>query len=272
MTRTIIGWMQATGALASLAAFLLLLVGAASASAQTQIGFGLSDQTVSFQATSPGTSMNVGLGSCTTTTFTGVCTLSGTGNTGFDPGDSAMYSFTTTTGMGGSITALNSPPGTTVFPINMNGANTAFAYSSTDGDSLTGSVTWTDVANGSANPHFDGILTIATKAGDAAFLSAFSTSTATFDLILSSLGCNPTPPPVVPGSFPLNNNGGCNLENLFSTNGMNNNYGVVASAPVSSGQMAQTPEPASMLLFGSGLLACGTFIRRRRSVPAVASA
>jgi hypothetical protein len=46
----------------------------------------------------------------------------------------------------------------------------------------------------------------------------------------------------------------------------------VASATVSSGQMAQTPEPASMLLFGSGLLACGAFIRRRRSVPAVASA
>ena len=271
MTRTILGRMQNKSVLANAAAVLLLLiVGAASTNAQTQITFFNTSQSVSFQATSPGTSMNVGLGSDPSlcpSGFTGTCTLSG--NASFDAGDSATYSFVTTTG-GGPVTALNSPPGTTVFPISMNGASTAFKYLSTDGDSLTGTVKWTDVANGSANPHFDGILTILTEGGDAPFLSAFSTPTATFDLILSSLGC--TPAPTVIGAPPLNTNSGCNLENLFSTSGLSNNYNVVASAPVSSGQMAQSPEPASMLLFGSGLLACGAFIRRRGSTSSVASA
>jgi PEP-CTERM motif len=253
MTRTIFVWIQARRVLASVAAvFLLLLVSAAFTTAQTQISFGNSSQNVSFQATSA-TSMNIGLGTgalCASPGFVGSdCTLSG--NAVFD--DLGSYSFTTNTN-GGTFTATNS--GGTVFGINTPaGATSLFNFTGADGDNLMGSVNWVDVANGSANPHFDGILNITFVAGDAAFHSAFATPTATFDLILSSLTCSPAP---VNGTGTVN--GGCNLENLF-----NSNFTSVASAPISSGQMAQTPEPASLLLFGSGLLACGAFIRRRRS-------
>jgi len=261
MTRTILDWMQTRRLSASLAVTLLLLaVSAASTSAQTQISFQNSTQSVSLQATS-GTSMNIGLGTgslCASPGFVGSnCTLSG--GAVFD--DLGSYSFTTNTN-GGTFTATNS--GGTVFGINTPaGATSLFNFTGADGDNLMGSVNWVDVANGSANPHFDGILNITSVTGDAAFKSAFSTSTATFDLILSSLSCSPAP---LNGTGTIN--GGCNLENLF-----NNNFSSVASAQVSSGQMAQTPEPASLLLFGSGLLACGAFIRRRRSTSvSVASA
>jgi PEP-CTERM motif-containing protein len=246
--------------LGSLAAgFLLLLVSATSASAQTQITMSNSSQSVSFQATS-GTSMNVGLG-CPLNGFTGTCTLSG--NAFFDPGDIATYSFTTLATS--SIKAANT--GVTVFPISQGTATTAFSYTSADLDSLTGTVSWTDVSNGSANPHLNGILHITAVAGDAAFKSIFSGSTGAFDLILGGvmgqgLTCSPNPT-----NGTTTPNGGCNLENLF-----NNNFTVVASQVVSAGQMTAgpiTPEPASMLLFGSGLIACGAFIRRRRPVSAV---
>ena len=267
MEKTILGHMQTRRVLASLAAgFLLLLVIATSASAQTQITFGNTAQSVSFQATSPGTSMNVGLGcpSGIVSTFTGTCTLSGSALFGTDLGS---YSFTTTAAS--SIKAFNSPAGTTVFPIGTAGQGTAttlFSYTSTDLDSLTGTVLWKDVANGSANPHLDGVLTILTRAGDAAFTNLFSGSSAVFDLILGGplgvgLTCSPAPT-----NGKTTANGGCNVENLF-----NNNYNVVAYQVVSSGQMtgsSTTPEPASMLLFGSGLLACGAFIRRRQPVSA----
>jgi hypothetical protein len=249
MTRTIFGWMQTRRAWAILAAaFLLLLVGAASASAQTQITFSNSSQNVSFQATS-GTSMNVGLG-CPSDGFTGSCVLSGTAYFGADVGS---YSFTTAVGT--PITASTSSPTQTVFPIDMHGNTTAFTWLAGDGDSLTGSVTWTTVSNGSTNPHFNGTLSGVIATGDTAFTSVFSSSTAAFDLILNQLQCNHAPA------------GGCNLEALFT------DTTAIGLAPVSGGQLTSTtPEPASMLLFGSGLLACGAFIRRRESVPVGASA
>ena len=254
MGRTILGWTQARRLLASAAAgFLLLLVSVASASAQTQISFGDSSQNVSFQSPD-GSSMNVGLG-CTGNGFTGTpCILSGVipaSNASFGA-DTGSYYFTTMEAT--SITASRSSLSQTVFPMSMNGDTSTFEYSGSDGDQLTGNVTWTTVANGSRNPHFNGTLSSIIATGDGAFTSAFSGSYAVFDLILNQLQCNNAPAT------------GCTLESLFADSS------AVGTDPVSGGQLASTPEPASILLFGSGLFVCGAFIRRRRSVQLSAAA
>jgi PEP-CTERM motif len=254
MGRTILGGTQARRVLASAAAgFLLLLVSVASASAQTQITFGNSSQNVSFQSPD-GSSMNVGLG-CTGNGFTGTpCILSGVipaSNASFGA-DAGSYYFTTMEAT--SITASRSSLSQTVFPMSMNGDTSSFEYLGSDGDKLTGNVTWTTVANGSRNPHFNGTLSSIIATGDGAFTSAFSGSSAVFDLILNQLQCNNAPA------------SGCTLESLFADSTS------VGLDPVSGGQMTSTPEPASMLLFGSGLFVCGAFIRRRRSVQLSAAA
>lgn len=265
MGRTILGWTQARRVLASAAAgFLLLLVSVASASAQTQISFGNSSQNVSFQSTN-GSTMNVGLG-CTGNGFTGTpCILSGVvpaSDASFGA-DTGSYYFTTTETT--SMTASRSSLTQTVFPMSMNGDTSTFLYSGSDGDKLTGDVTWTTVSNGSRNPHFNGTLSNIVATGDAAFTSAFSGPSAVFDLILNQLQCN---------SAASNNaasnswatSSGCTLESLFADSSS------VGLDPVSGGQLTSTPEPASILLLGSGLLVCGAFFRRRRSVQLSASA
>src|SRR3984893_3186749 len=254
MGRTILGWTQARRVLASVAAgFVLLLVSVASASAQTQISFGNSSQNVSFQSTN-GSSMNVGLG-CTGNGFTGTpCILSGVipASSASFGADAGSYYFTTmeTT----SMTASRSSLSQTVFPMSMNGDTSTFLYSGSDGDKLTGDVTWTTVSNGSRNPHFNGTLSSIVATGDGAFTSAFSGPTAVFDLILNQLQCNNAPA------------SGCTLESLFADSTS------VGVDPVSGGQLTSTPEPASVLLFVSGLFVCGAFFRRRRSGQVSASA
>jgi hypothetical protein len=263
MGRTILGWTQARKVLASVAAgFLLLLVSVASARAQTQISFGNSSQNVSFQATNGstvnastnGSTMNVGLG-CTGNGFTGTpCILSGVipaSDASFGA-DAGSYYFTTMEAT--SITASRSSLSQTVFPMSMNGDTSTFLYSGSDGDKLTGDVTWTTVSNGSRNPHFNGTLSSIVATGDGAFTSAFSGPTAVFDLILNQLQCNNAPA------------SGCTLESLFADSTS------VGVDPVSGGQLTSTPEPASVLLFVSGLFVCGAFFRRRRSVQVSASA
>jgi hypothetical protein len=264
MGRTILGWTQTRGVLASAAAgFVLLLVSITSASAQTQISFGNSSQNVSFQSTN-GSTMNVGLG-CTGNGFTGTpCILSGVipASSASFGADAGSYYFTTmeTT----SMTASRSSLSQTVFPMSMNGDTSTFLYSGSDGDKLTGNVTWTTVSNGSTNPHFNGTLSNIIATGDGAFTSAFSGSSAVFDLLLSQLQCSSAPSI----NAPSNNAsaGGCTLESLFADST------AVGVDPVSGGQLTSTPEPASILLFGSGLFICAAFFRRRRSVQVSASA
>jgi len=264
MGRTILGWTQAKRVLASAAAgFVLLLVSVASASAQTQISFGNSSQNVSFQSTN-GSTMNVGLG-CTGNGFTGTpCILSGVipaSGASFGA-DAGSYYFTTmeTT----SMTASRSSLSQTVFPMSMNGDTSTFLYSGSDGDKLTGNVTWTTVSNGSTNPHFNGTLSNIIATGDGAFTSAFSGSSAVFDLLLNQLQCNSAPSINAPSNSA--SAGGCTLESLFADST------AVGVDPVSGGQLTSTPEPASILLFGSGLFICAAFFRRRRSVQVSASA
>jgi hypothetical protein len=271
MGRTILGWTQARRVLAYAAAgFLLLLVSVASTSAQTQISFGNSSQNVSFQSTNGSSIMNVGLG-CTGNGFTGTpCILSGVipASSASFGADAGSYYFTTmeTTSMTASRSSLTQ----TVFPMSMNGDTSTFLYSGSDGDKLTGDVTWTTVANGSRNPHFNGTLSNIIATGDGAFTSAFSGSSAVFDLILNQLQCSSASS----NNAPTNNasvGGGCTLESLFADS---SSVGLdpVSGGQLTSTQLTSTPEPASILLFGSGLFVCGAFFRRRRSVQMSASA
>lgn len=94
------------------------------------------------------------LGACTgTTTIT--CTLSGSA-TGLS-GQSGTYSLVTS---GSSPLKITAGPETTstsgVFPIGVSGATTTFTFTPTVGSPISGSVTYGNLNDGSANPHFDG--------------------------------------------------------------------------------------------------------------------
>jgi hypothetical protein len=221
-----------------------------STSAQTQIRSGNSRESVSLQAMS-GASLNVGLG-CLSNGLTGNCTLSGvlpflSSGASFGGDTGSHYYLTAVPAT--PITALNSAPGTTVFPMSINGATTDFVFSETNADTLQGRVTWSDVAKGSTNPHFNGTLNITLASGDPAFMSILpGRSAVRFDLILGSLSCDPSP-----------RSPACTLESLSA------DVNAKGFDPVSGGQQTITPRPTSMLLFGSCLLTCGALIRRRRS-------
>lgn len=218
---------------------LLLCLGASEANGQTQLTLGNSGQSLTFQATSA-SSMEIGIGSCSSTTFTGTCTLTGTA---FFGAFSSTYTFTTTTGIGGAFTATNL--GGTVFAINTpSGATSTFTYN--DGtNSLSGSIQWTTLSNGSSQPHLNGIMTGFTVSGTAAFQNAFAGSAVFITLGTMPLNCSPSISP-------------CTVENLF------NNTGSVGTGAGASGSMSGSPEPAAILLFGSGLVVVGGFLRRRK--------
>lgn len=222
----------------------ILVLGSTPASAQTQITLSNSGQAVKFQVVISGTSMDIALGTCSSTTFTGTCTLSG--NAAFDPGDTATYSLTTTTGSAMTVSKTATPG---VFSIT--GATTGFSYSSTDGDSLTGTITWTNVLDGSTTPILNGVLkitAISSTAGDFTSLFGGVNSLINVNLTLNTLGCSPTLSP-------------CTLDNVLAAS-----TGQMASATLGHGGMTPTPEPGSLLLVGSGLVGVGFFLRRRLRV------
>ncbi len=216
---------------------LVLSLWARNADAQTQITLGNSSQDVTFQATS-GTDVNVAVGSCTSTTFTGTCTLSGTAFF------SSVGTFTITTTTSGSTPMTASFVGSGLFDVSMNGATSTFDYH--DGtNTLDGSITWTTVANGSTQPHLNGIITGLSVSGNSAFTSTFSGSAAFVTLITQNMSCTMSVSP-------------CTLENLLL------NTSAQGSALTGSSNVIPSPEPASMVLFGTGLLAIGGFVRRKR--------
>jgi PEP-CTERM motif-containing protein len=122
------------------------------------------------------------------------------------------------------------------------GAVEDFSWASfTDADAVTGLIKWTQLKDNSPNPDLIGFLDY-TASGDAAFLASFGThGTAEIDIVFRNLSS------------------GILLDNLALTTNSE-------TAVISSGEVVPTtvPEPASLALFGTGLLAMGWLTRRRR--------
>jgi len=111
----------------------------------------------------------------------------------------------------------------------------SFTFTGGDGDTLSGTVTWSVLQDGTSQPVFFGLLTITSKAGDAAFLSPWG-ATAAIDFI----------------TMPLSSGG--TLDQVAAGTGS-------ASAGISSGEVFPTPEPSTTALLAVGLGLVGLAVR-----------
>jgi len=135
-----------------------------------------------------------------------------------------------------TLSEILSGPGTGNFTVTSGGTET---LTFTEGsESVTMKLTLTLVRDGTSAPTLSGTYVVETST-----LSDFKDgSTGTFSLTLN-LGT------------------GCVLDQVASGGG---EVCTSTSGPIQNGDtLANTPEPSSMLLFGTGLLACGVFLRRR---------
>jgi len=214
----------------------VLALGATPASAQTQITIGGSTQSVTFTGEGAGspTTVDVTLGTCSA----GTCTLSGSAfGTGGLASGPAAYSITTAdtnaitmTFLGGGLWSVAQ---TDVITFCYGGAAVC------DGSLLTGSLT---------------LLTFSQGAGSA---TGEFNSTATANLVVtggSLAGVFTAAGGIL--TVTVNVVTGANVSTLLGTTG-------TLSGPILSGNLTPTPEPGSMVLLGSGLLALGTGLRRR---------
>ena len=211
---------------------LALSVGAMTASAQTSISFGNggggSTGNVTFEANGNG-SASLDLGVCGLIGLVDTCTLSGV-NTG-----GGTYSFTTTESgskdiqiSSGFISGLNRG-------VSMNGATTVFSYNNGSGGTLTGTVIWSSLIS-------DGVATIT---------GTLTITTSTLSGPLGEIGRHVT-------IDITTNHYATDLSTTIFVSGSTASEG----ATLSSGELV-TPEPSTMLLFGTGLLIAGGILRRR---------
>jgi len=212
-------------ALSSVVCAAMLLVFGASAVAQTQITIGASAGTSHFTASGCPSA------SCVTVNLG---TLSG--NAFFELGGVAQPTGTFTLHITSfTVTSMNN--GVTFTPTS---SPTTSTFSFSNGtDSFSGTMHLTLISDETHSPRFVGTLTITASAGPHASTLWPVGATVSSDFTIT-LGGNPV------------------LGSLW-TGGSTS-----SSGHMSSGQVLPSPEPTSMLLFGSGLLALGAALRRRK--------
>jgi len=206
-----------------LLALVVLSVGG-QATAQTQITIGNSTSgTITFS----------GAGT-TTVSFVGNCgyanCVSGYAYLGASAGTYNMW----ITGNNPTLTATGNP---SLFAVNMNGGTLHFSFS-LGSSSFAGTITLTTLKDGSLAPQFLGSLNVTTATG--VFAGVYSPGqTVPFDLTIS---------------LP---NGSAFVDQV------NSGLASSTSGSISSGEIIPAPEPGTIALLGTGLLAIGGFLKRR---------
>jgi hypothetical protein len=205
----------------------LVILLAVSASAQTQITIGASTGgAVDFTSAGAGSANLSFVGSCGYSNC-----VQGNAYAGASAGSYNLW----ITGNNPILTATADP---NLFAVNMNGGTINFSFN-IGGNTLAGTVVLTTLKDGSDAPQFLGTLKVSSATGS--FASLWSNgSIVPLDMTVSLPNGSPFVDQVVAGT-------------RWGTSGS-----------VSSGEvLVTTPEPASIALIGSGLLAIGSVLKRR---------